>query len=44
MYNPLKNKKMKFIKVPTPESLKNFIVTVFTAFISTFFLSSCNIL
>ena len=35
---------MKFFKIPTADKFNNFVITVFTAFFSTFFLQSCDVL
>ena len=35
---------MKFIKIPSAEKIGNFFITVVTAFVSTFFMQSCDVL
>ena len=35
---------MKLFRIPSAEKLGNFILTVVTAFISTFIMQSCNII
>ena len=35
---------MKFFRIPNAEKLGNFILTVITAFVSTFLMQSCGIL
>ena len=35
---------MKYFTIPTADKFSNFLITVLTAFFSTFFLQSCDII